>query len=325
MKPLVLSALDGKNPIGFMAALGVLDVVTAHAPSTRLSWNEVTFRPSLVGPVSREPVVEMLVRDAEAFRSEPALTRLRYPKSGAGEEAHDLKPPPGFYRDPYLRSLLETGSATSLRFAAAFASDVVVDNNGNTKPTALHFTAGQQSFLAMVAELAEHVTAVDFEEALFGPWTYGRKLPVLQWDNAGSRDYALRSSDPSKEKKLGVPGADWLAFRSLPFFPVAPTGAVLKTTGCAGAWKTGSFRWPIWTVPAAARVVGALLTSPELFDADPRAMKERGVAVVLEASIKRSDQGGYGSFTPARVAERTPHGGARLDPVLAGPAAYRSP
>jgi hypothetical protein len=81
----------------------------------------------------------------------------------------------------------------------------------------------------------------DFEEALFGPWLYARALPVLQWDNSQTRDYALRASDPSKEKKLGVPGADWLAFRGLSFL-VAP---VRDRIGCgsirAGPEAVGPF------------------------------------------------------------------------------------
>ncbi len=154
----------------------------------------------------------------------------------------------------------------------------------------------------MVTELIEGLSAGDLEEALFGPWRYDRPLPVLQWDNAASRDYALRASDPSKEKKLGVPGADWLAFRGLSFLRVAPVGDGIATTGCRGRWKTGTFRWPIWTVPLSRPVIGSLLASPELEDVEPRVLRARGVAVVFESGIRRSDQGGYGSFTPAQVA-----------------------
>src|SRR5207302_589242 len=97
----------------------------------------------------------------------------------------------------YLLGLVLAGSRRSLAMAAAFATDVAVDNNGNTKPTALHFTAGQQEFLALVSELRKGITREVFNEALFGPWLYSRPLPVLQWDNSQTRDYALRAGAPS--------------------------------------------------------------------------------------------------------------------------------
>lgn len=324
MSEVVLTGLDGKNPLAFFAALGVLNAVAdaerlavrslrsrlavaggvLASAEPRLVWRAGgSYQPVIVGGPDRAGLVDLLVQDLASFRDEPAIERLRYKKGGEGAMAHDLKPLPAMFTG-YLRALVQEEKWRSLSFAAAFATDVAVDNNDNAKPTALHFTAGQQEFLAMVRELVEGVTPPDIEEALFGPWRYERSLPVLQWDNASARDYALRASDPSKDKKLGVPGADWLAFRGLPFFRVAPDGDRIATTGCHGGWKTGAFRWPIWEVPLTRRVIAALLTSPEVFEVDPRVLRGRGVAVVFESAIRRSDQGGYGSFAPARVAER---------------------
>jgi hypothetical protein len=256
----------------------------------------------LVDGPERDALLDLLAHDAESFKEEPALN-LRYKKGGDGKEAHDLKPRPDEFAK-YLGSVVSSEATRSLALAAAFATDVAVDNNGNTKPTALHFTAGQQEFLAMVNALQEGVTRADFDEAVFGPWRYARALPVLQWDNSQTRDYALRSGDPSKEKKLGVPGADWLAFRGLSFVRVAPVRGRIVTTGCRGGWKTGFFRWPLWTGSLTRAVVSSLVTSPELFDMDSRVLRGRGVQMVFEAAIGRSDQGGYGSFSPASVAQR---------------------
>lgn len=303
MTEILFTGLDGKNPLGFLAALGVLNVVTDHAKRgriPRLKWKTSgTYRPILVDGPDRDSVLDLLEADRDELATEAALD-LRYQKS-SGAEAHDLKSPPARFVD-YLQTLVETEARRSLSFAAAFATDVAVDNNGNTKPTALHFTAGQQEFLAMVSELRKGVVRADFEEALFGPWRYARPLPILQWDNSQARDYALRASDPSKDKKLGVPGADWLAFRGLPFVRVAPVGGEVLTTGCRGGWKTGAFRWPIWSAAIERAVVHCLLTSPELFAVERSALSKRGIAIVFESSIGRSDQGGYGSFSPASVA-----------------------
>lgn len=305
MTDTVLTGLDGKNPIAFLAALGVLNVVSDHSkddePRPKLRWERAgSYRPVLIGGPARDVLIDLIESDRDNFEKAKALD-LRYVKASGGE-AHDLKPPPSQFVE-YLRGLVAADDRRALSFAAAFATDVAVDNNGNTKPTALHFTAGQQEFLAMVSELRDGVTPADIEEALFGPWRYARPLPVLQWDNSQARDYALRASDPSKDKKLGVPGADWLAFRGLPFIRVVPVGDEILTSGCRGGWKTGSFRWPIWTGALERPVIQSLLTSSGLFECEPRVLRARGVEVVFESAIGRSDQGGYGSFSPATIAK----------------------
>jgi hypothetical protein len=308
MSEVLLSGLEGRNPLGFLAALGALnavaDAVSAAGLIPKLCWRYAgTYRPVLVDVPEPEALLDVIVSDLRSFDDERSL-QIRYRKGGDGKEAHDLKPPPTVYAQ-FLREFVAASAARSLSFVAALATDVIVDNNGNAKPTALHFTAGQQEFLAMVDELRRGVTKEDFREALFGPWKYARALPVLAWDNSQSRDYALRASDPSKDKKRGVPGADWLGFRGLPYLRVAPVGERLITTGCRGGWKTGFFRWPMWSAPLPRDVVTSLLTSPELFDAPSSVLEVRGVPVVFECSIQRSDQGGYGSFAPAAPAGRT--------------------
>ncbi|HTN87458.1 MAG TPA: hypothetical protein VL242_27415 [Sorangium sp.] len=42
--------------------------------------------------------------------------------------------------------------------------------------------------------------------------------------------------------------------------------------------------------------------SLQLFEVNPSVLRARGIAIVLESAIRRSDQGGYGSFAPARMA-----------------------
>jgi len=302
MSELLLGGLDGSNPLGFLAALGVLNVLADRAggdPGPRLAWRDGgSWRPVVItaGEWTRLSLVRAVAEDLAAWKQEPALA-LEY-----GDGERDLKPPPEEFR-AFLERLVGAASLANRRsidLASAFATDVAVDSNGNTKPTALHFTAGKQKFLAQVLGLAEGVEDADLAEALFGPWSYSRPLPVLKWDATTTRDYALRAGDPSKEKVLGVPGADWLAFRGLSFIQVVPRGHHVATTGCFGGWNEGDFRWPLWSVPLSREVVRSVLRldAASLSEAHRRA---RGICAVLESRIRRSDQGGYGSFSPAAI------------------------
>lgn len=295
MHDLVLNGLDGSNPLAWLAAVGVVLVASEERDDVRLRWEYGgRWRPVISGgPETLESLVDLLERDLRNCASDPALA-LEY------DGKRDLKPPRGEFRT-YLIALKQaaaSGSRRSVDWAAAFATDVAIDNNGNTKPTALHFTAGQQQFLQMVHELIEGVTRDDLREAIEGPWTYSRPLPVLGWDATSTRDYALRASNPSTDKKLGVPGADWLAVRGLAMLSAVPRGIRVFTTGCEGGWKDGRFRWPVWTAPASVAVVRSLLRL-ETESLSPADRSARGVGAVFSSGIKRSDQGGYGSFEPS--------------------------
>jgi hypothetical protein len=210
----------------------------------------------------------------------------------------DLKPPPAL-----AKTVLAEAAGADRRtadLAAAFFSELVQDNNGNTKPTALHFTAGQQLFLKMVNDLRREIAAADIIEALRGPWTGASKLPSLSWDATVASQYALRAGNPSNEKRGSIPGANWLGVMGLTFFPVVAVRRRLVTTGVVGGWKNSVLSWPLWSAPASSRTIASLLR----LDACRLSMRDRlamGVSQVLTARILRSDQGGYGSFSPPSV------------------------
>jgi len=297
MKEVVLTGLDGANPLAFLATLGVLEILTDCGMPARLAWrDDGVWHPVVTGIEGGiQALMESIYEDRRTWTDEPALT-LEY------EDKRDLKAPPQHFRE-YLERLVARaapGRRRGVDWAAAFATGIAVDNNGNTKPTALHFTAGNQQFLKMIAELAIGVTAADVEEALVGPWRYNRSLPVMGWDATASRAYALRASNPSGDKKLGVPGADWLAARGLACLPVVPVKTRVHTTGCVGGWKKGSFRWALWTVPLDLEVVRSTMRL-ELVEMGAVERAARGIGVVLACGIRRSDQGGYGSFDPPSV------------------------
>lgn len=297
MNKLLCTGLDGSNPLGFFAALGALEALSARGDAA-LTWRDVGgWRAELHYRIAGleggpDALAAFLDDDRKACVDDPALM-LEY------DGKQDLKASPALFRE-YLEGLVDAATPAKRRsvdWAGAFGSDVVRDNNGNTKPTALHFTAGQQQFLAMVRQLSEGTLAEDIRAALLGPWPNDKPLPIMGWDCTASRDYALRANNPSGDKKLGSPGADWLAVRGLSLLPVAPNRGRLETTGCSGGWKTGSFSWPLWSARLDRDTVRALLQREV-----PAAMRDaRGIVAYFRCGIKRSDQGGYGTFAPATV------------------------
>lgn len=320
---LTLTGLDGANPLAFLAALGVLRVLDHRArhyqrPLPKLSWvDDGAWRPVIHGCTNIDTLIGELLEDIRSWADEPALLlaydetgeRLVDPRKARGSIARDLKPRPAAMRE-FLETLasgaakpLDASGRWKLRraldTAAAYGSELIQDNKGNTKPTAFHFTAGQQQFLRAVAELQAHVTADDLREAVMGPWLRQSTLPNMGWDATNARLYALRASNPSNEKKTSVAGADWLAFVGLGTFPVFPVGDRLATTGIEGGWKDASFTWFVWEGPVTQRVASSIVRDCEVSELTRAARRARGVGAVFRARILRSDQGGYGSFAPA--------------------------
>ncbi|MGH3764342.1 MAG: type I-G CRISPR-associated protein, Cas3-extension family [Pseudonocardiaceae bacterium] len=302
-----LPALDGTNPLGFLAALGVLDVLSRAGREPTVRWTaDLVPVPVFRGAADEDELVELV--DVDRARWQHSIV-LHGP---VDDRLDDVKPSPEVHREWAKEVVGTLGDARAdADLFCALLAEGPVDGKGNGKPTHLHFTAGQQKFLVMARELAGRLDAERIQEAIFGPWREDSPLPTLSWSSQGERIYAVRAINPSSEKRLGVPGADWLAFLGLVFFPTcAVTGnyglpASLKTSGCEKAWKRSALRWPLWTVPLERDTTWSLVGDAAVVGKDrrlsPDQLRARGVLQVMQAPIRRSDQGGYGSFGGASV------------------------
>lgn len=290
--PTELPALRGRNPLGFLAALGTLDVVSRHVPTARLSWREGLRAEAVLHDAPGIDEIILLVEEDRARWQHSAL--LAVDEDGA--PAADLKTDGNTLRRWYT-TVRDHGSAADERLLQALLAEGAVARNGKSKPTHLHFTAGNQLFLRMVRQLRAGLTGDDVREALQGPWRFESPLPNLRWDGRGQRLYAISGPAPSKKPPPGVPGADWLAFLGLSLLPVANDGGRLLTTGFSGRWERGSFRWPLWQPALSRAVVSSLLTAGSLADLSHDELAVWGVSEIMTAPVRRPG-GYYGSFGP---------------------------
>ncbi|HVX23559.1 MAG TPA: hypothetical protein VHB02_19610 [Acidimicrobiales bacterium] len=302
MTTLELPALVGTNPLGFLAALGVLDVADRHdGEQLLLRWSD-DLRPHAVveGVDDLGTLVDLVEDDRQQWIESPLLTW-----GPDGKPLDDVKPSAEelhtWAEHLYCRLSEHDHAAADLWCAllaeGAFAGRPGTGNDRDAKPTHLHFTAGQQQFLKMARELAGRVDRDRVEEALVGPWRYDSDLPSFRWDLRGERLYAVSARNPSTDPPRSVPAANWLAFLGLRFFPVVALNESLRTTLCAAPWKSGgSLTWPLWHNPLSASSIFSMLTSLPLAKMGVPEQQARGLSTVLQAPIRRTDQGGYGSF-----------------------------
>lgn len=327
---LSLTGLDARDPLAYLAALGCLLAASSRCRVQGLEPPRMSFElgarlgPTLHGCAqTRDALLDWLVADLDELAGRGELERdpfldFTYPDD-KGKAVRDLKPPPELFR-AFGEELVERGDVherRSLDWAAATLTDVATDLSGNAKPFALHFTAGQQRFLNVAAELLDGaggnraqrpVDRDDLDAAVFGPWAGDRELKVFSWSPCQDRAYALRALDPSGDTKLGDPGVDWLALRGIAMLSSAPVADKIGTSGVHGGWKTGMFSYPVWSAALDVDAVRSLLRHPCMRDVEEigeasavaRRTLPRGVEV-LSCRITRSEQGGYGAFSrPSR-------------------------
>lgn len=301
MSHLQLVGVDGSNPLGFLAALGLLRVV----PGAKLGFfDDGSFRAFVGGfGKSAADLVMAIAADAEAAANKSAPWRFTYTKSATRKQGPqvvaDLKAPPEDFKK-LLVTCTEAwlaGDDEAAGYAAAYATDIAVDGKGNTKPTAFHFTAAHQTFLGAVESIRAAVTH-EWVEASLLEGHGAQPGSNLRWDPGAERNWALMANNPNDDGTRVDAPLEWLAFRGLPLLPSFPRGGRIITTAVLGRGDDMVFVWPLWSPPASLQTVRSVLHLD--WTGDVRDRSERGVFAVCRSAIRRTSQG-FGNFGPSSV------------------------
>lgn len=298
-----LAGLEGTNPLGFLAALGVQVAFRAESRQPSLCWSDdTTPRPVVDARFSVDSIVDRALEVFAEWRAGPALNPI-------GSDGKPLAKSDSLkLAEPDIRTYLRLARGLpGCDLSTALVAEGSLANNGVAKPSDLYFTAGQMKLLKMARTILEGVTSDNLAVGLVGPWPYDSKLPSLMWDIVDDRVYALRAIDPSNDKKRTNPGPEALAILGLSMHPVfAGSNSRTLTQGCSGTWTNGYYSWPLWRKPASPHVVKSLLAHAH--DATPhsrsRWFRSWGVSTVLRSPISRSGQGGNGTIGPPEVVWR---------------------
>ena len=285
-----LTGLEGTNPLGFFAALGIQVAFEGTSGVPCLWWSDDVVPHAVVDDTySVEGIADRAMEIFPSWLESPAIVTGLEPAGDVKFKESDIA--------DYLSKSRSSSPGAGL--AAALVAEGSLDNSGVAKPTDLYFTAGQQKFLKMVVDILEGVTAEDLAIGMTGPWPYQSSLSSLMWDVTDDSNYALSASDPSKGKKLTNPGAEALAILGISRYPAFGSSGRTLTQGASGSWKRGSFAWPLWTKPGAHRVVPSLLAHAASAQTD--LLSAWGITRIMQSAIRRSSQGGYGTFGPPEV------------------------
>ncbi len=299
-----LTGLEGTNPLGFLAALGVQVAFASEAEQPRLWWSDDITPHAVVGAeftIDRIADQSMVVFDY--WKNSPAMNPRRADES-VMPKGDELKLESKDIRT-YLDQSRQHDSAGDL--ITALVAEESLDNSKKAKPTDLYFTAGRQKFLCIARQILDGVSKEESLTGLTGPWSYKSPLKTLGWDVSDDRMYALMANNPSSEsspdQKLTNPGPEALAVLGLSLHPVFTGKERTLTQGCSGLWTKAHYSWPLWRKPASTHAVKSILA--HAYDHPTATNRHRwlrswGVFKVLRSPIRRS--GHYGTFSPPEVA-----------------------
>ena len=307
---LVLSGLDGGNPLGFLAAVGTLLILSdrddGEADVPRLGWRDTPagWRPVLAGGGERKAV---LCDTLHRSLSEASDEILDIEKMRAGNKESNKFP---FDAHRFAKALDEWAGGEAERraadFLAGFGTELYPDpKKGEFQCTSFKMVKSGdskgQGMLQYAKLVREKVDRSALERTLFEDWDYEDESYNLRWDPIENRSYALRWRDPSPDPTRTMHGANCLAFEALRCLPCMPIGTKSHTTGFRETDHRKAFVWPIWTPCVNADTVRSLLSLGDLHKTPPHrpALEARGIQEVYSAAVIRPNQY-YSNFAPAQ-------------------------
>jgi len=295
---LLLPGLDGSNPLGFLAALGVLRVLSKESP-IQMKWTPSggTWVPVIVeGECSIDDLLVRLRRCINSYDNHMWVLDKKLPFKESK------------FRDSAKDALSKSTNScrNDVDILASFGIELFSNDKGMFDDTALRMVrtgdyAGN-GLLAYGSRICEETTDDNLRDALTTSWTYSDTRCALRWDPHENHSYALQWTDPSKEKTVSVRGANRLAMAAMPLMPTIPLKTGARTT-CFGFpdGKTESMTWPLWNRPSRLATVQSILSLGQLQENKPSAipLAERGVAAVYRCDRMKPNKY-YRNFTPAR-------------------------
>lgn len=332
----VLRGLNGSNPLGFMASVGLLRLLGERCDGARLGFAEDGTFQAWIEWDSWLDIADVVSADAAAAAG-PQPWRLEYEKTEKKgvKKVADLKAPPEKFVE-FLESAIHQwveGRPERAEYAAAYGTDIAVDGKGNTKPTALHFTAANQEFLDAAEKVRGRVTRDWAAESLDDRPDKTKPGSNLRWDPDAERSRALMGVNPNDDGTVVNAPLEWLAFRALPAFRCVPIGDRIVTCGVTGRRQDElRLHWPLWSCGSTYATVRSLVALTANWVDTEEAIKRRiedhrksaqqhqrslsrlqrdlelaigsrrarGVFAVCTSAVRRTAQG-FGNFGPALV------------------------
>lgn len=315
---LSVPALRGDDPLGFLAALGLVALAEqGELPSLRLAW-EGRYSPSAAvdGDFdSLDSLGEALEKAFQSLRERGELAPgfgTDFPPQQTGTTDPMRMEPEDMARHyAAADERWHDGQPWFARWLIALAAQAAVKDakRNDVVLTPFYAPTGRMTLRASIFE-----KTIEAVEQVGGPGDAVRRWRRISYYGANFDDRAERDAGVTtngKPDSQGAPSPTWLAAMAMRLFPMVDDGRKAAAVGWQRArmfqgFTSRSLVWPIWRPFLDAAAVRAMLARPELElkNGDVQARnKPRLVALGVSAvfgSSRRTLSQGDGPLGPAR-------------------------
>lgn len=260
-----LPALDGRSSLGFLAALGLLNVLSwLEQYPVRLSFSDEHGTAVIHSTLqSLDEIVAKLEAFVETSAKDSALVGLdpRFPPH-PGTGADPLRRPRDEYRQ-LVAQISKIDSVAGSMWLPHLVTDMAVDEKGRADNTPFAAPSGKQSWRSFFSNPLSAVrnNPAYICEALSG-W---RRVKGVTGEYLDHHVINSSADDPEgKSAERGVPGATWLATMALPLLRLTGDGSNASATLWHQFGRRSFITWPLWRQPLGVRAVQALIEHPSL-------------------------------------------------------------
>ena len=266
-----LPALDGRSPLGFLAALGLLNLLhemtakpvglsfspsngTAIINSSMSSLDEVEKELAAIVAAATDDAAIAGVDSRFPLRAGARGDPMRRPRSNYRELGAEIRNLDAYAADYWLPHLL---------------TDLAVDNAGRAGLTPYSAPSGKQNLRTFFSKPLNEVRANPsrIHEALAG-W---RRVEGFTGEYLDHHVLNSAADDPlgRTAAESGVPGATWLATMALPVLRITGDGENVAATLWHRTERRPVMIWPLWRQQLDLPAVQALIEHPCLLPVDP--------------------------------------------------------
>lgn len=272
MTALQLPALDGRSPLGFLAALGVLRLVGERGhPHARLSWSPSDCTAQLHRAHSSVDALARTLRQVvDGIPDGGVLPQAPADFPPPGEAPDKLRLPRAQLRN-YVETLSDQIPGHLETWLSSLVTDLSLDEKGRADISLFTAPSGKQSMRTMLEKplAAVRDNPHSLSEALLG-W---RRYPGVTGEYLDHRVlYDAADAPNGKSMERGVPGATWLALMAYPLLLTSAEGRESTTSGwqrIRGRSARPRLVYPLWSTPVDTHAAATLLTHPVLLGAQP--------------------------------------------------------
>jgi hypothetical protein len=257
-----LPALDGRNPLGFLAALGLLRILDTVGVRPLFSLSRESAAACLRSPLASADEIGGKLQNLVSQSPDAAVIGLdpRFPLP-AGRGGDPMRRRREEFRE-FLEDVRLIDERAATDWMPCLFTDMALDSQGRADLTPFCAPSGKQNLRTFFEKPLSAVRSEPsrLREAL-AAW---RRVDGFTGEYLDHHVINSAADDPGGRigAERGVPGATWLATMALPLLRVSGDGERITATLWHRVGRRSVMIWPLWYEPLDLPAVRVMIEHP---------------------------------------------------------------